>query len=280
MSSLSECSLRALQAIGSSAPEVFSSAFSLANPDASNELGIGGITGSSVFNILVIVGASALASGKTVAVDWRAQVRDGFFYCASVLSIFAVFFNGVVIWWEGLVLTLCYAFYILCIAYNTEVLNLLAHCVSCMRQRFGKRESPELAKTQPSELPPEDELAPLGASQRGEQTENSRWKSAKMLALAERTRNGDGENNGDTNNLKSFEDVALRVVSERRRQGLHYNSSGLSLGSIRKIRRMMLEREEPNEALRRYPLPVSSSNANLVPSPLHSHSVLLATGNG
>ena len=52
-------------AAGSSLPEVFSSFVALANPDTDNTLGMDTIVGSSVYNTLVIVGCSAIASACT-----------------------------------------------------------------------------------------------------------------------------------------------------------------------------------------------------------------------
>lgn len=48
-------------AAGTSCPELFSSILALANPNTDNTLGMDTIVGSSVYNTLVIVGASAIA---------------------------------------------------------------------------------------------------------------------------------------------------------------------------------------------------------------------------
>ena len=51
-------------AAGSSAPELAASTVSLISPDAGSEIGVGTIVGSAIFNILIIIGATVLATGK------------------------------------------------------------------------------------------------------------------------------------------------------------------------------------------------------------------------
>ena len=53
-------------AAGSSAPELFSSFLSLVNSSTSGALGISTIVGSAVFNILIIIGLSAIFAGKAL----------------------------------------------------------------------------------------------------------------------------------------------------------------------------------------------------------------------
>lgn len=86
-------------AAGSSAPELFSSLMSLTNNHASNEIGIGTIVGSAVFNILVIIGVTAIFAGKTLHLDWRPLARDAFFYSASIFGIIGIFNDEKVFWW-------------------------------------------------------------------------------------------------------------------------------------------------------------------------------------
>ena len=62
-------------AAGSSAPELASSAMSLINPNAGSEIGVGTIVGSAIFNILVIIGATVCATGKTLQLDQTGDSR-------------------------------------------------------------------------------------------------------------------------------------------------------------------------------------------------------------
>lgn len=48
-----------------------------------------------MFNILVIIGATAILSKEALDLDWRPVVRDNFFYLMSVLLlIFVIKQNG------------------------------------------------------------------------------------------------------------------------------------------------------------------------------------------
>eukprot|EP00168_Porphyra_purpurea_P001957 TRINITY_DN1229_c0_g1_i4.p1 TRINITY_DN1229_c0_g1~~TRINITY_DN1229_c0_g1_i4.p1 ORF type:complete len:309 (-),score=81.45 TRINITY_DN1229_c0_g1_i4:1281-2171(-) len=64
-------------AAGSSAPELFTSL--LAVFVTKDEVGVGTIVGSAVFNVLVIIGVSALLAGSVLELDWRPLVRDSAF---------------------------------------------------------------------------------------------------------------------------------------------------------------------------------------------------------
>ena len=89
-------------AAGSSAPELATSFIGVFLSDSGNlprraqcvlkwcylaDVGISTILGSAVFNILVIIGATAILSGQTLELDFRPVVRDNFFYLGSVLIL-------------------------------------------------------------------------------------------------------------------------------------------------------------------------------------------------
>ena len=61
-------------AAGSSAPELFTSIGDVFGP--SNNIGIGTIVGSAMFNILVIVALAAAVTPHELPIDWRPIARD------------------------------------------------------------------------------------------------------------------------------------------------------------------------------------------------------------
>jgi hypothetical protein len=73
-------------AAGSSAPELFTSVGDTFA--TSNNIGIGTIVGSAMFNILIIVALSAMAAGKDLNIDWRPISRDVCYYSISVFCLF------------------------------------------------------------------------------------------------------------------------------------------------------------------------------------------------
>ena len=103
-------------AAGSSAPELAASAMSLINPSAGSEIGVGTIVGSAIFNILIIIGATVIATGKDLQLDWKPVTRDCFFYAAAIAGIVGTFAGGRVDWWEGAVYVGFYLTYIVRVA--------------------------------------------------------------------------------------------------------------------------------------------------------------------
>lgn len=96
-------------AIGSSAPELFTSLIALTKVGSEN-IGAGTIVGSAIFNILVIVGASAFVSNAMLR--WKPVVRDMGFYVISILVLLFTFRDGRISLAEALTYLAFYAVYI------------------------------------------------------------------------------------------------------------------------------------------------------------------------
>jgi len=110
-------------AAGSSAPELASSTVSLISPQAGSEIGVGTIVGSAIFNILIIIGATVIATGNTLQLDWKPVTRDCFFYASAIAGIVGTFAGGRVDWWEGLIYVLFYGCYIVSMVYNQRLMK-------------------------------------------------------------------------------------------------------------------------------------------------------------
>lgn len=110
-------------AAGSSAPELFTSVADAFGPR--NSLGIGTIVGSAMFNILVIVAMSAAAAKQTLVIDWRPLVRDCAFYGLSLvlMTVMVLTGDGVVEWWEGVIMVVGYLGYVLFMTINGRVFD-------------------------------------------------------------------------------------------------------------------------------------------------------------
>jgi len=103
-----------LMAIGSSAPELFTSLIAVHKIGAES-IGVGTIVGSAIFNLLVIVGGVALVA--SVRLDSRPVIRDLCFYAASVILLYWVFEDGVISLTEAFICLALYAIYILFLAF-------------------------------------------------------------------------------------------------------------------------------------------------------------------
>lgn len=104
-------------AAGSSAPELATSFVGVFI--AKNDVGLGTILGSAVFNILIIIGATAMLAGQTLSLDWRPIVRDNFFYSISVVILcLCVVFDDKIQWYDAMIMLLWYICYVTFMFFN------------------------------------------------------------------------------------------------------------------------------------------------------------------
>jgi len=101
-------------AIGSSAPELFTAIIAITIVGTAS-VGAGTIVGSAIFNILVIVGASAAVT--TAYLKWRPIVRDLSFYIIALIILLFTFADGVITVKEALIYIIFYGVYLLVLAY-------------------------------------------------------------------------------------------------------------------------------------------------------------------
>ena len=99
-----------LMALGSSAPELFIALIAVFKPGGHEEIGMGTIVGSALFNILVIIGAAAIARRATLS--WQPILRDVVFYLLSIFVLAWVFFNNYITIPEAIILLVIYVGYI------------------------------------------------------------------------------------------------------------------------------------------------------------------------
>lgn len=99
-----------LMAVGSSAPELFVALFAVLKPGDHQVIGIGSIVGSAIFNLLVIVGASALVRRTTLTKI--PVIRDILFYSVSVALLVVFIWDGKLELWETGVFLGVYLIYV------------------------------------------------------------------------------------------------------------------------------------------------------------------------
>ena len=105
----SEVSGATFMAVGSSAPELFTSLIAVLRGGGA-ELGAGTIVGSAIFNILVIIGASAMF--KRAVLTWQPVLRDLMFYCLTIVLLLFTFRDGQVTLPESILFITVYAIYV------------------------------------------------------------------------------------------------------------------------------------------------------------------------
>lgn len=106
-------------AAGGSAPELFTSVIGVFV--SFDDVGIGTIVGSAVFNILFVIGACALFSRTTLTLTWWPLFRDCTFYSISLLVLIYCFRDSEIYWQEALVLFSLYGAYVLFMRWNQPV---------------------------------------------------------------------------------------------------------------------------------------------------------------
>ncbi len=101
-----------LLAAGSSAPEFFTSLVAVLGIAGSGhaDVGAGAIVGSAIFNVLVIVGASAMF--KSVHLQWKPVMRDMIMYVFTVLLLAFSFMDGKIAPYEAVGFILLYGVYV------------------------------------------------------------------------------------------------------------------------------------------------------------------------
>jgi len=113
-------------AAGSSAPELFTSLMGVFA--VKNDVGIGTIVGSAVFNLCCIIGGTALFTPVTLVIDWKPITRDTFFYMISIVAMIYVLYDGNVTLIESVSLIATYAVYVLFMYFNPNIMNAVSKC--------------------------------------------------------------------------------------------------------------------------------------------------------
>ncbi|XP_052888243.1 probable sodium/potassium/calcium exchanger CG1090 [Anopheles moucheti] len=106
-------------AAGSSAPELATVIIGVFF--AKDDIGISGVIGSAVFNIMFVISVCALCSGTVLQLNWWPLVRDCAFYTISILVMLIVIFNDVISWIESLIMLLFYVVYCVALHFNTPL---------------------------------------------------------------------------------------------------------------------------------------------------------------
>ncbi|KAF4528352.1 hypothetical protein B566_EDAN006607 [Ephemera danica] len=130
-------------AAGGSAPELFTSVIGVFV--SFDDVGIGTIVGSAVFNILFVIGMCAIFSRTVLTLTWWPLFRDCTFYSISLITLIIFFRDNSIHWYEALVLFIIYIAYVSFMKWNQTV------------ERFVKR---HLNKNKVTRVRSTDQLMP------------------------------------------------------------------------------------------------------------------------
>lgn len=97
-------------AAGTSLPELMTSV--IASLKGERDISVGNVIGSNVFNILGVMGMSAVASPQPVAVSADCLHFDMLVMIAVAFACLPIFLSGIILWWEGALFVGYYVLYI------------------------------------------------------------------------------------------------------------------------------------------------------------------------
>ncbi|XP_025832357.1 probable sodium/potassium/calcium exchanger CG1090 isoform X2 [Agrilus planipennis] len=106
-------------AAGSSAPELATVIIGVFL--AQDDIGISGVIGSAVFNIMFVISVCALSTGTVCYLNWWPLVRDCTFYALSILIMFVVIYDDTISWDESLFMLIMYGVYCIALHYNPQM---------------------------------------------------------------------------------------------------------------------------------------------------------------
>ncbi|XP_076668645.1 solute carrier family 24 member Nckx30C isoform X4 [Andrena cerasifolii] len=115
-------------AAGGSAPELFTSIIGVFV--SFDDVGIGTIVGSAVFNILFVIGMCAIFSRTVLSLTWWPLFRDCTFYSASLITLIYFFRDNYIYWYEALVLFGFYLAYVSFMKWNQPMEKLVKRVIT------------------------------------------------------------------------------------------------------------------------------------------------------
>ncbi|GJQ80372.1 hypothetical protein Trydic_g12235 [Trypoxylus dichotomus] len=106
-------------AAGSSAPELATVIIGVFF--AKDDIGVSGVIGSAVFNIMFVISVCALCTNTVCYLNWWPLVRDCFFYAVSILVMLFTIYNETISWGESLFMLFMYLVYCIVLHFNPQL---------------------------------------------------------------------------------------------------------------------------------------------------------------
>ncbi|XP_015519004.1 probable sodium/potassium/calcium exchanger CG1090 isoform X2 [Neodiprion pinetum] len=106
-------------AAGSSAPELATVVIGVFF--AKDDIGVSGVIGSAVFNIMFVISVCGLFSGTVSKLNWWPLCRDCFFYMISILVMLGTIYNESISWPEALFMLFTYVVYCVVLSFNERL---------------------------------------------------------------------------------------------------------------------------------------------------------------
>ncbi|XP_075677794.1 solute carrier family 24 member Nckx30C isoform X3 [Dermatophagoides pteronyssinus] len=115
-------------AAGGSAPELFTSIIGVFI--SFDDVGIGTIVGSAVFNILFVLSMCAIFSKNVLDLTWWPLFRDVSFYSLILITLVIFFIDSTIFWYEALILLTWYAAYVTFMKFNESIEHFVKRIIN------------------------------------------------------------------------------------------------------------------------------------------------------
>ncbi|GFT19340.1 hypothetical protein NPIL_593991 [Nephila pilipes] len=125
-------------AAGSSAPELATAVIAVFV--AKDDIGIGTVVGSAVYNIAFVIGICGLFAGHVIYLNWWPMFRDCAFYLISILALLFALRDESVTWVESVLFLTLYTLYIVFMCFNQRIEKWAKglQCLSCLNSRVSE----------------------------------------------------------------------------------------------------------------------------------------------
>ncbi|GIY71310.1 hypothetical protein CDAR_279221 [Caerostris darwini] len=125
-------------AAGSSAPELATAVIAVFV--AQDDIGIGTVVGSAVYNIAFVVGICGVFAGRAIYLNWWPMFRDCLFYLISILALLFALRDESVTWVESVLFLSLYTLYIVFMCFNQRIEKWVKslQCLSCINVRVSE----------------------------------------------------------------------------------------------------------------------------------------------
>lgn len=124
-----------------------------------DDVGIGTIVGSAVFNILFVLSMCAIFSKSVLELTWWPLFRDVSFYSVILITLVICFKDSTIFWYEALILLLWYVAYVTFMKYNDSMEKLVKRLFSGAKVNEESRAE----STKDSSFPPNYQVSHYGS---------------------------------------------------------------------------------------------------------------------
>ena len=122
-----------LMGIGSNLPDVFSATVGVCI--LHTDVGTGSIVGSSLFNLLFIIGVCLLVM-KNIKLQLKYLVREAGFYFLSIVLFIVCLYDHKVTIYESISMLLLYAIYVIVCAFTPQIMKVIQNTYKKKYMRF------------------------------------------------------------------------------------------------------------------------------------------------